>query len=158
MKMLLKRLKRFPAILKLLRPLSQLTISRLQRTMAPAAPSASNQQCSDSADLICGLKALFTFGHGRPILHEPLTLSSTDFPAEDDSTAEDDALVSGEAPAVIAGIRPEVAAILETRAGGLLLAGPVAPLRVHYLLAWSLLLARLRSLPATSSVYEKLVQ
>jgi hypothetical protein len=51
-----------------------------------------------------------------------------------------------------------VAAILETRAGELLLAGPVAPLRVQYLLAWSLLLARLRSLPATSSIYEKLVQ
>ncbi|GAQ92748.1 Zinc finger RING-type domain containing protein [Klebsormidium nitens] len=77
---------------------------------------------------------------------------------DEDASAEDEALVSAEHPAVVAGIRPEMAAILETRAGDLLLAAPLAPLRARYLLAWSLLLARLRSLPATAPAYEKLVQ
>lgn len=150
MKMLLKRVKQFPSDLQ---NSSAFFPSRQHLNDAP-----SHSRTNMASDVSRVLKALSIFGHGRPILHEPLTLSPTGFPAEDDPTAEDDALVSGEAPAVIAGIRPEVAAILETRAGELLLAGPVAPLRVQYLLAWSLLLARLRSLPATSSVYEKLVQ
>ncbi|CAM6128753.1 unnamed protein product [Calypogeia fissa] len=61
-------------------------------------------------------------------------------------------------PGQVAQIRPELVSILEIRPSVILRSPLTSPLRVSYLLGWSLLLTRLQSLTALSRTRELLVQ